>query len=82
MFKRIDRSERISQFIEWLSTILSRQRGLPAVIGITIFIMGFVVQVINVFMDSTFLELLGVIATNGGVLVALIGLLLSDPLGQ
>ena len=82
MFRRIDRSSTLSNFIENLSTLLARQRGLPVVLGIVLVIVSFVAQGINVGVESQTLELIGVITLHVGVLIALIGLLLAEPLGK
>lgn len=82
MFKRINESEVLARFIANLSEFMSKRRGLPVVIGIAIVIISFVLQIINVYSDSKLLQLIGVITLNVGVLTALIGLLLSDPLGK
>jgi len=82
MFKSVDRNERLLRVVKWLSTSLAKHRGLPVVVGIGLVIAAFIVQAINVYSDSQFLELLGVILQNVGVLTALIGLLLAEPLGK
>lgn len=82
MFKRIDRSPGLAKFIVSLSEFMAKRRGLPVVIGIAIVIISFVLQLVDVFVDSQLLSLLGVITLFVGVLTALIGLLLADPLGK
>jgi hypothetical protein len=82
MFKRLDQNERLLSLIKWLSSTAAKQRGLPVVIGVVIVILAFITQVINVYADSKALELIGVILQNLGILVALIGLLLAEPLGK
>ena len=82
MFRRIDRSPTLSHLIERLSSLLARQRGLPVVLGIGLVVIGFVVQVLNVALHSPLLELLWAVLHNGGVLIALVGLLLAEPLGK
>jgi hypothetical protein len=82
MFKSIDRNERLLRFVKNLSSALARYRGLPVVVGIVFVIIAFVLQTINVYADSQLLELLGVVIHYVGLLTALIGLLLADPLGK
>lgn len=82
MFKKLDESKFLIRLLERLSNLLAKQRGLPVVIGIFLIIVGFVLQIINVAADNSFVELLGVIAHNAGVLIALIGLALATPLGK
>jgi len=82
MLKKIDSSQVLVRFLEKLSTLLARRRGLPAVIGILLIILGFVVELINMSVGMNSLELIHVILHNVGVLIALIGLLLAEPLGE
>jgi hypothetical protein len=82
MFKRIDRSPTLSRLLERLSSVMAKQRGLPVVVGIGLVILGFIFQVINFYAPQLRLELVGIMAHSGGVLIALIGLLLADPLGK
>jgi uncharacterized membrane protein len=82
MFRRIDESKLLLGLLERLSNLLAKQRGLPVVIGILLILMGFVLQIINVAANNNVVELVGVISHNAGVLIALIGLTLSIPLGK
>jgi hypothetical protein len=82
MFRRIDESKLLIGLLERLSNLLAKQRGLPVVIGIVLILVGFILQMINVAVDSSAIEFLGVITHNTGVLIALIGLTLSIPLGK
>lgn len=81
MLKRIDSSRFLVKFLERLSTLLARRRGLPVVIGIVLIVLGFVVELVAVGFGLESLAIIHVILRNAGVLVALIGLLLSEPLG-
>ncbi|MBI5669859.1 MAG: hypothetical protein HZC41_17825 [Chloroflexi bacterium] len=82
MFRRIDRSPFLARWIERLSTFLARRRGLPVVIGILLVVVSFVLQVVDVYAVSQALRLLAVVFQNVGILLALIGLLLAEPLGK
>lgn len=82
MLKRLDESQLLSNIIQKLSNSLARQRGLPVIVGIVLVVISLVIQSVDVFAESNLLELLGVITHNGGVLIALIGLLLATPLGK
>jgi hypothetical protein len=82
MFKQIDRSPRLAKLIEYMSTLMAKQRGLPVVIGIVLVIVSFVVQAIDVYVQSQLLALIGVATLHIGILAALIGLLLAEPLGK
>lgn len=82
MFKRLDRSPFLMKFLTRMSDLLSRQRGLPVVVGIVLVVVGTTVQAINVPVDNDILALLGVLISGVGILIALIGLLLATPLGK
>ncbi len=82
MFKRIDESSFLIRTLERLSTLLARQRGLPVIIGIGLVIVGMIFQLINVPLDSAALEVAHIAFQNLGIIVALVGLLLAEPLGK
>jgi hypothetical protein len=82
MFKRIDRSPGLARMIERLSGSLAKQRGLPTVIGILLIIISFVVRLFDVYVDNQALELIWVITHHLGIIIALVGLLLVEPLGK
>lgn len=80
--KRLDESTLLTGLLQRASNVLARQRGLPVVLGIVLIIASFAVHVINVSVDSSWLELVGVILLHLGLLSGLIGLLLATPLGK
>lgn len=82
MFKWIDRSPFLLKMLERISTQLARKRGLPIIIGIGVFLVGFILNLINSFADTQALEFFGVLFRDGGILIALIGVLLAEPLGR
>jgi hypothetical protein len=82
MFKRMDRSVWLSRFIDRLSDMVAKQRGLPIMVGVVLVFLSLIIQSVNVFANSPALELLGVIVIHAGVLTALIGLLMVTPLGR
>ena len=81
MFRRIDRSQFFLRMMARMSDLFSHKRGLPIVIGIVFVAFSLVVQSFAVFTDNNFIEFLGVITHNLGVLIALIGIVLVTPLG-
>ena len=81
MFKWLDRSATLARLLEIISTAMTRRRGLPVILGIGCVVISFVVQGVNVYMNDTSLELIGVITLHAGVLLALIGLLMAEALG-
>ena len=82
MFKFIDRSPLLARLLENLSAALARQRGLPIVVGVILVAVSFVIQLVNVFSPSQALDLAWTITHHLGLLFALIGLLMVEPLGQ
>jgi hypothetical protein len=72
----------LARWIERLSTFLSRRRGLPVVVGILLVVISFVLQLLDVYVVSQTLHFFAVVLQNVGILVALIGLLLAEPLGK
>lgn len=82
MFKWIDNSRTLGRLLEWLSARLARQRGLPVVVGVGFIAFSFVVSAANIYLDSDLLELIWSVTHHLGVIVALVGLLLVEPLGK
>jgi uncharacterized membrane protein HdeD (DUF308 family) len=82
MLKRIDESARLSKIIDALSNRLARQRGLPLIIGIVLVFVALIVQSVNAYANSDFLELIGVVLQNAGIITALIGIAMVNPLGK
>jgi hypothetical protein len=82
MFKRLDRSPALARIIASVSEFMAKRRGLPVIIGIMVVILSFAVQLIDEFAPSRFLNLLGIVMQNSGILIALIGLLLAEALGK
>jgi hypothetical protein len=82
VFRRIDRSSSIARFLEGLSAWLAKRRGLPIVIGVLLIVVSFVISLIAVYAPSPFLSLLWSLTHHLGIIIALIGLLLVQPLGS
>ncbi|GAB1420579.1 hypothetical protein MASR2M15_06830 [Anaerolineales bacterium] len=81
MLKKIDNSNFLNRLIQKASAFLSKNRGLPILIGIVMIIIGFIIELINVHTGSSFLETTQIILRNLGIIIALIGLMVSQPLG-
>lgn len=82
MFRWLDRSRALSQLLDWFSNVLAKQRGLPIIAGIAMVIGALPFALLNVFVDAPLVEFIAVILHHVGVLIALIGILLSIPLGR
>jgi hypothetical protein len=82
MLRRLDRSRWLSKRLAQISNTWARRRGLPIVLGIVLVIVGFTFQVAAVYSEARLIELLGVVFVNLGVLIALIGVVMVNPLGK
>lgn len=82
MFRRIDRSSSIARFLEGLSAWLAKRRGLPIVIGVLLIIISFVISLVSLSAPSAALDVVWSVTHHVGIILALIGLLLVQPLGN
>jgi hypothetical protein len=81
MFRRLDRSRRLSTFLERLSAWLARRRGLPIIAGIGFVLLSFICQLVNGATPSPALQTTATLTLYVGLLLALIGIVLVEPLG-
>ena len=82
MFKRIDQSSRFGRMLESLSSGLAKRLGLPIIIGIGLVIVAFIAQILNLLAPSSFWEWLWAISLHVGLITALIGIVVAEPLGR
>lgn len=82
MFRRIDQSAFLLKAIENVSKYFAQRRGLLIVIGTALLIFGFILEFINVFAQLQLINALEVVFRNVGIISALIGVMLSHPLGS
>lgn len=82
MFRWIDESEYLIKKLKQLSDLLARQRALPIVIGIACIVASAVLEYTNLGLNSTFLEVFQIFFHHFGIITALIGLLVIQPLGD
>jgi hypothetical protein len=82
MLRRLDRSRWLSKRLAQISNTWARRRGLPIVLGIALVMVGFTFQVVDVYSEARLIELSGVVCVNLGVLIALIGVVMVNPLGK
>ncbi|MGQ9908976.1 MAG: hypothetical protein ACUVS2_09085 [Candidatus Flexifilum sp.] len=80
--RRIDQSSAIARLLERFSSSLARQRGLPVVIGLFLILISFAVHLADLSAPSPTLALIWSITHHLGLIIALIGLLLIEPLGR
>jgi len=82
MLKRIDESKLLSNLLENVSNFGAKYKGLPIIAGIVLVFLSIIIQGIEVFVGSQALEFVGVITQGGGILIALIGIVIATPLGE
>jgi hypothetical protein len=80
MFRWLDESPILNKFLPKVSEVTSKNRGVPILVGIIFVVIAFGVQLINIIADNVVLELIQVVFHNVGILTALIGFLLIEPL--
>jgi len=80
MFRWLDESTLLNKILPKISSVASKNRGVPILVGIVLVIIAFIVQLINVIAGSLVLEFVYVVFHNVGILTALIGFLLIEPL--
>lgn len=80
--KKIDRSSFLVRILERLSNYLARHRGLPIIIGIVLIVIAGVLEFTNLFANVSGLSAVEVVVRTVGIVVALIGILLLEPLGK
>lgn len=82
MKKRIDRSQTLIKLLNNVSSWLAKQRGLPIVVGVIFITGGGVLEFLNVAFESPGVAMVEIIFRTFGIVTALIGILLLEPLGQ
>ena len=82
MFKRIDESPRLSKWLKQLSDLLARQRALPIIVGIACLFASWILEYINLGLNSMFVEVFQIFFHHFGIITALIGILVIEPLGD
>jgi hypothetical protein len=82
MFKRIDESHVLASLIARISDFIAKRRGLPVVVGIILVFISLILQLVDFSTGTSVVRLIAIITQSLGILIALIGLLLSDPLGK
>lgn len=82
MFKRIDESTFLINLLKSLSDLLARQRALPIVVGIACLFASAILEYVNLGLSSLFLEVFQIFFHHFGIITALIGILIIQPLGD
>lgn len=79
---KIDRSPRIARLLERTSSRLAKRRGLLPMLGLVLILISFLVNLLDLAQPSPVLGLLWSITHHVGLLLALVGILLIEPLGR
>jgi hypothetical protein len=80
--RRLDESPFLNRLLQNVSTRMAKQRGLPVIIGIAMILISMLVALLNVALDIRVLDAVYVVLHDGGIVIALIGLLMVEPLGK
>jgi hypothetical protein len=80
--RRLDESPFLNRLLQTVSTRMAKQRGLPVIVGIAMILISMLVALLNVPLESKVLDAVYVVLHDGGIIVALIGLLMVEPLGK
>lgn len=80
--RRIDESRFLIRFLQRLSEWLAKQRGLPVIIGVLSVLLSFIFHLVNIYINSPILEIIGISCLHIGILIALVGILLIEPIGK
>jgi hypothetical protein len=86
MFRGIDRSKTLSRSLEGMSNTLAKRRGLLPILGVALVVISFIIRLIMVALPGSpvlpILDLVWTITHHLGIIIALIGILLIEPLGR
>lgn len=82
MMRKVDQSPTLIRLLNRTSSVFARKRGLPAVIGIIFIVISLVLALVNLTVQSPAVEAVQIVFHHVGLLAAIIGLLLAQPLGN
>lgn len=82
LYDKLDRSDRLSRLIKWLSLTLAAQRGIPVIVAIGLTILSLLVNILWIATQSAFIGICGFVFLHLAILTALIGVLMAEPLGR
>lgn len=79
--RKIDESSFLIRLLTNISNTLTRQRGLPIVVGILLIAGGGILEFVNVAFESSIIAMVEIALRNFGIITALVGIILLEPLG-
>ena len=80
--EKINRSPRLEKLLSFVSGSLANYRGVPVILGVALIVVSLVIHIIAITADIKGLLVLGTIILHSALLLALIGILLAEPLGR
>ncbi len=82
MIRALDRSARLSAFIQRLSHTLAAQRGLPIVGAIGLTLLSLIVHIVWIATNNAVIGIIGFVILHIAIIVGFFGVLLVEPLGR
>ncbi len=79
---KLNRSRRLERLISFTSGRLANYRGAPILAGIVLIFFSLLIHLLAILSDGKGLYILGSLLLHIGLLSALIGILLAEPLGK
>ena len=79
--RKIDESSFLIRLLTNISNTLTRQRGLPIVVGVILITVGGVLEFANVTLESPIIAMFEIAIRTFGIITALVGIALLEPLG-
>lgn len=79
---RLNRSRRLGRLLAFVSGYLANYRGMPLLLGIVFVLVSLVLQVLGLVTDLRSAAIIGTISLHLGLIMALVGILLAEPLGK
>ena len=80
--KKIHESPLLIRLLNQTSSVFARRRGLPVIVGVALVVISMLFALLNLALNSPGVAALQIIFHHVGVITALVGLLLSQPLGN
>lgn len=80
--EKLNRSQRLGRLISFFAGRLANYRGAPIVLGILLVFISLGIQIVAVLTALKGLLLAGIIILHIAIIIALLGVLLAEPLGK
>jgi hypothetical protein len=80
--KKTDGSNYFVRMLENLSNFLAKRRGLPIIAGIVLVVISGILDFVALAVNQPVLDAVEIVVRTLGITIALIGILLLEPLGK